>query len=48
MTIHMRARAFLVVLLFTLAVGNAQADNFTDTIKVFQNAGESGSFFGNS
>jgi lipid-binding SYLF domain-containing protein len=48
MTLYMRARAFLVVLLLALAFGNAQADNFTDTIKVFQNAGESGSFFGNS
>jgi len=48
MTLHMHARGFLVVLLLALPFGSAQADNFADTIKVFQNAGESGSFFGSS
>jgi lipid-binding SYLF domain-containing protein len=48
MTIHSHARTFLVVLLLALPFGSALADEYTDTIKVFQNAGESGSFFGNS
>ncbi len=48
MTIHMRARTFLIALLFALPFGSALADEYTDTIKVFRNAGESGSFFANS
>ncbi len=48
MTIHTHTRAFLVALLLALPFGTALADNYTDTIKVFQNAGESGSFFGDS
>jgi len=48
MTIHTHTRAFLVALLLALPFGTALADNYTDTIKVFQNAGESGGFFGDS
>ena len=48
MIIHMQLRVFLIALLLTLPFGSARADNYASTIKVFQNAGESGSFFGNS
>lgn len=38
----------LVFLLFTMPFTSAWADPFQDTIEVFRNAGESGSFFDNS
>lgn len=41
------ARIFLLLLLF-IPFSSAWADNFQDTIEVFRNAGQSGSFFDNS
>lgn len=38
----------LLLLLLIVPFGNASADSFQDTIEVFRNAGESGSFFDNS
>ena len=38
----------LVLLLTALPMANGWADDYQDTIKVFKNAGESGSFFDNS
>jgi len=40
--------AWLIVLLLALPFGSAMADEYSDAIKVFENAGESGGFFGNS
>jgi lipid-binding SYLF domain-containing protein len=39
-------RASLMLLLFTLLPGSSWAGEYEDTIKVFSNAGESGTFFG--
>ena len=48
----MQLRTYLMCLLLALPFGSAMADDdavkYPETIKVFQNAGESGSFFGNS
>ena len=45
-------RTYILCLLLVLPFGSAVADEdaakYADTLKVFQNAGESGSFFGNS
>ena len=38
----------LILLLSTLPIANAWADDYQDTIKVFENAGESGAFFDKS
>jgi hypothetical protein len=40
--------ACLVFLLFALPLAQAGADEYSDTIKVFKNAGESGTFFAKS
>ena len=52
MKAYMQLRTYILCLLFALPFGSALADEdaakYADTIKVFQNAGESGSFFGNS
>lgn len=40
------SRMAMVVMLF--AVGNAHADKYDDTVQIFKEAGESGSFFDNS
>jgi len=44
----MYLRACLVFLLFALPLAQAGADEYSDTIKVFKNAGESGTFFAKS
>ncbi len=41
-------RTWLVLLLFALPFGGSWAGEYEDTIKVFDNAGESSSFFGKS
>ena len=41
-------RTWLVLLLFALPFGSSWADEYQDTIKVFDNAGESSRFFGKS
>jgi lipid-binding SYLF domain-containing protein len=43
MKIHPRHLAFIPLLL--LAMGVAHADSYSDTVKIFQNAGESAAFF---
>ena len=49
---YMQLRSYILCLLLVLPFGSVLADEdaakYADTIKVFQNAGESGSFFGNS
>ena len=46
----MYARLFslLITMLLPLSFGQAYADDYSDTIKVFRDAGESGKFFANS
>lgn len=44
----MRKQLAITLFIFLLPVSNAWADRFQDTIEVFRNAGESGSFFENS
>mgnify|MGYP003573417967 FL=1 len=44
---HLNRLAALLLLLI-VPVSHAWADEYTDTIKVFRNAGESGNFFNNS
>ncbi|MEN8132420.1 MAG: YSC84-related protein [Pseudomonadota bacterium] len=39
---------YIILLLFALPLSNAWADKYQDTVKVFKDAGESGSFFNNS
>ena len=46
MKLHLRY--FPVVLLLTFSFVPAWADEYSDTIKIFQDAGESGKFFGKS
>ena len=41
-------RAGLILLLMSMPFTQAWADRYQDTIKVFKDAGESGTFFGNS
>lgn len=41
-----RSTILLILLLLAAGFSNAYADKYDDTIKVFRNAGESGSFFG--
>jgi lipid-binding SYLF domain-containing protein len=41
-------RLIALFLLFIAPLGHAWADEYADTVKVFRNAGESGSFFGTS
>ena len=41
-------RTFLICLLLALPCGSALADEYSDTISLFRNAGESSSFFDNS
>ncbi len=41
-------RYFMYILLLVLPFGHAWADEYSDTIKVFRDAGESGSFFNKS
>jgi lipid-binding SYLF domain-containing protein len=43
-----RLFTLLVVLMLSMPFGSAIADSYQDTINVFKNAGESGSFFKNS
>jgi lipid-binding SYLF domain-containing protein len=43
MKVHSRHLAFIPLLL--LAMGVAHADSFSDTLKIFKNAGESAAFF---
>jgi lipid-binding SYLF domain-containing protein len=43
-----RLRTLLVLALLALPCSAAVADDYADTIKVFQNAGQSAKFFGNS
>ena len=38
----------LVLMLLALPFSGAMADKYEDTVKIFENAGESGNFFGNS
>jgi lipid-binding SYLF domain-containing protein len=48
MTLPIRTSLLLLLLALPFASVEAEDDKYADTIKVFQNAGESGSFFGNS
>ena len=52
MKAYLKFRTFLMCLLLALPVGSALADDdaakYADTLKVFRDAGESGSFFGNN
>jgi len=52
MKAYMQLRTYLLCLLFVLPFGNALADEdaakYSSALKTFQDAGESGSFFGNS
>ena len=41
-------RSGLILLLLSLPFTQTWADKYRDTIKVFEDAGESGTFFGNS
>ena len=41
-------RTYVICLLLALPFGSALADEYSDTISLFKNAGESGSFFDNS
>jgi lipid-binding SYLF domain-containing protein len=41
-------RGFIVAALFAIGSGSAWADEFTDTIALFKNAGQSAGFFSNS
>ena len=41
-------RAYIICLLLVQPFGNALADEYSDTISLFKNAGESGAFFDNS
>lgn len=41
-------RASMLILLFSLSSQSVRADEYADTIKVFENAGESGSYFSKS
>ncbi len=45
MTLHVRISAFLLLLAVPLASAFAEGDKYADTIKVFQNAGQSGDYF---
>ena len=45
---HARLIKFLLTLLIALPITPACADDYSDTIKVFRNAGQSGRFFGSS
>src|SRR6476660_7833856 len=47
-TMHARLIKFLLTLLIALPITPACADDYSDTIKVFRNAGQSGRFFGSS
>jgi lipid-binding SYLF domain-containing protein len=40
--------AYIISLLLVLPIGSVLADEYSDTISLFKNAGESGSFFDNS
>jgi len=44
----LQLRTYLFALLLALPLGSAWADEYSDTLKVFQDAGESGSFFAGS
>jgi len=48
MTLPIRTSLLLLLLALPFASVGAEDAKYADTIKVFQNAGESGSFFGNS
>lgn len=52
MKAHMQLRSYFICLLLALPFASAMADEeaakYAETIKIFQNAGESGSFFDNS
>ena len=41
-------RSFLIALFLALPFSTAMADEYEDTMKIFKNAGQSGSFFSNS
>ncbi len=41
-------RRYIMCLLLALPFGSAMADEYSDTVDLFKNAGESGSFFDNS
>ena len=45
---HSRKTLYLFAFLLLIPFASAIADDYEDTIKVFRDAGESGSFFGNS
>ena len=42
---HAQLRSLLVLFLLVFPFARALADDYTDTIKVFREAGESGQFF---
>jgi lipid-binding SYLF domain-containing protein len=44
----MHLQSVLVFLLMAMSLGIARADEYSDTISIFKNAGESGTFFGKS
>ena len=48
MKAHLQFRTYIICLLLVLPFGSALADEYTDTINLFKNAGESSSFIKNS
>jgi lipid-binding SYLF domain-containing protein len=44
----LQLRTTLIILLLTVPFASARADEYTDTIKIFRDAGESGKFFDKS
>jgi lipid-binding SYLF domain-containing protein len=45
---HSLTRLSLIVILLALPLAGARADEYADTVKMFRNAGESGTYFGKS
>jgi lipid-binding SYLF domain-containing protein len=48
MKAYQNLRLFIICLLFALPFGGAMADEYSDTVSLFKNAGESGTFFDKS
>jgi len=48
MNAHLHFRNYIFCLLFVIPFGSAMADEYSDTVDLFKNAGESSAFFDNS
>lgn len=48
MKAYQHLRTYIICLLLALPFGSAMADEYSDTVSLFENAGESGTFFDNS